>query len=355
MAVKKELGASGLGCPKIRVARGSSRVKTFSPNSVFQDIDKLSSSNFGNKKQRGKRSGLTKDLVQKLYYGRHMDSNEIGSIFGISGVAVRERMERWGLPRMPRGPKRVRRAYIRCLNCGTFLRRTLSALKMYRSAFCNQKCHGQWVSQNLTGANSPTYGYHHSLESIEKNRAAAKHRWKNPKWQILMSEIGRKRWESFSYQQRQSEAHRERWKDPQYRGAQLKASRKKWRNPRFRERQIRAILEGLSKGSPNKKELKLLNFLQEYGLPYRFVGDGSVLFDGRNPDFINTDGQKKLIELYGDHWHRSEKRENGGDGGMARKAIFQKFGYQTLIIWEHELEDGRILLEKIITFHRRTK
>lgn len=312
-------------------------MKTINPKSVFESVRRLEAS---------------KDLVQELYYTKYKDSNEIGLMFGVSGVTVREKMERWGFPRKPRGPKRVRKIFVKCSNCGVFLRRTLMALKVYKKAFCNLNCHNQWMSRNFTGVNSPTYGRRASQESIERNRAAAKERWKDPEWQLLMSKIGKKRWEDPSYRQRQSEVHKEKWKDPQYREKQVRIAKRLWSNPEYREARIRAIFKGLSKRGLNKKELELLDFFQEYSFPYNFVGDGSVLLGGKNPDFINTDGQKKLIELYGDHWHRNEKFENGGDNGRARKAIFQEFGFQTLIVWEHELIDKATLLKKVRVFHK---
>ena len=59
---------------------------------------------------------------------------------------------------------------------------------------------------------------------------------------------------------------------------------------------------------PNKCEL----FLQEllncwYPSEWKYVGDLSFLIDGKNPDFVNINGKKKLIEFYGDYLARWEK------------------------------------------------
>ena len=97
---------------------------------------------------------------------------------------------------------------------------------------------------------------------------------------------------------------------------------------------------------PNKKEQELYEFLQKV-VPdeYKFVGDGKTIdVGGLMPDFININGQRKLIELYGDYWH------DGDDEGH-RIFYFRLFGYETLIIWEHELKDKDKLREKILTFH----
>jgi len=96
---------------------------------------------------------------------------------------------------------------------------------------------------------------------------------------------------------------------------------------------------------PNKAELRLSDLLKQF-LPneYKYVGDGEFILAGKCPDFINTNGQKKIIELFGDYWHK-------GDDGKERVALFAQYGYQTLIVWENELEDERKLGNKILQFN----
>jgi len=98
---------------------------------------------------------------------------------------------------------------------------------------------------------------------------------------------------------------------------------------------------------PNKMELKLLGLLLKNGFPYRYIGDGQVVIGGKCPDFLNTAGQQKLIESFGDYWHT---RPGSKEKDKERLKVFSDYGYQTLVIWEHELEDRRALLEKIAAF-----
>lgn len=115
------------------------------------------------------------------------------------------------------------------------------------------------------------------------------------------------------------------------------------------EKRMKAIMDS-NRNKPNKKELQLINIIKNEKLPYKFVGDGKIWINGKNPDFINTNHQKKIIEFYGNYWHRDEKVNNGGDGGQERKEIFAEYGYTTLIIWEGELENEEKLLIKIKEF-----
>lgn len=111
---------------------------------------------------------------------------------------------------------------------------------------------------------------------------------------------------------------------------------RKWQNKEYREKTLKALFKGM-KLKPNKPE-KLLNKLLQYLLPkeYKFIGDWKVVFGGFNPDFINCNGQKKIIEMYGDYWHN----KTGAKQRDKRRIIaYKQYGYKTLIIWEHELKD----------------
>jgi hypothetical protein len=96
---------------------------------------------------------------------------------------------------------------------------------------------------------------------------------------------------------------------------------------------------------PTKLERRVKELLEEI-LPneYIYVGDGLFVLGGYCPDFLNRNGKKKLIEVFGDYWHRNDNPEE-------RKAIFRKYGFDCLIIWEHELNDIESLRQKILQFN----
>lgn len=106
------------------------------------------------------------------------------------------------------------------------------------------------------------------------------------------------------------------------------------------------MLKSLQKrwhSKPNLKEKQLIKLFQKYNLPYRFVGDFSFIIAGKNPDFINCDGEKKVIELFGNYWHKPKEAIN-------RIKLFSNYGFKTLIIWESELKDMNKVLEKVKKF-----
>ena len=100
----------------------------------------------------------------------------------------------------------------------------------------------------------------------------------------------------------------------------------------------------LSFNSPNKQELKLAGILESmYPGEWKFVGDGQVIIAGKFPDFININGQKKIIELYGEFFHKDDDPED-------RAKVFRPYGYDTLVIWGKELSGQRKLKAKLQEF-----
>jgi len=92
---------------------------------------------------------------------------------------------------------------------------------------------------------------------------------------------------------------------------------------------------------------KLLNEI----LPeqYKYVGQGNFWVERFNPDFININGQKKIIEHYGDYWHN---REDALKRDKKRLKIYKEYGYKTLIIWQHELNDLKKVKKRILNFNK---
>lgn len=133
-----------------------------------------------------------------------------------------------------------------------------------------------------------------------------------------------------------------------------RSKKKNWEDLEYREKQFKAIIEG-SKLLPNKPE-KFLDKLFQKLFPnqIKYVGDGKdkdSFIGGRCPDFIFIDGQKKIIEHFGDYHHGegvtgipNEQHE------QERTAYFAKYGYQTLIIWEHELDNTSQLRDGLVEF-----
>lgn len=106
------------------------------------------------------------------------------------------------------------------------------------------------------------------------------------------------------------------------------------------------VYKMLLRRTPNKEESFLIAFFNYHNIPYTFVGDGKVIIEGRNPDFINSNGEKKIIEFFGEHWHKEEDQE-------IKRKIYARYGFNLLVIWGKELRNEEKLLEKIFNFNEK--
>lgn len=109
------------------------------------------------------------------------------------------------------------------------------------------------------------------------------------------------------------------------------------RDPQLKDRTVAKLYEAL-KLKPNQVELHLQKILDTYfPKQWKYVGDGGVILNGLIPDFINCNGKKELIELFGDYWHRKEGlRWNYTE--LGRIMAYNALGFRCLVIWEQELQ-----------------
>jgi len=228
-------------------------------------------------------------------------------------------------------------------------------------------------------------GVPHSLESIEKMRLANAGKHRNPETEFQKGSIpwnkgiqhrpetiaklkGRHTNPKTEFKaghrpteetrKKQSESAKRRFSDPAEREKQSKRKtgkkspvhsarmKKRWQEESYVERQKLA-----RDMKPNKAELTLGDLLGRLFInEYRYVGDFSFFLGGRCPDFMNVNGQKKLIELYGDYYHDQEIFPDTMTP-EERISHFKDYGFNTLIVWEKELNDEPQLIEKLQAFH----
>jgi len=99
--------------------------------------------------------------------------------------------------------------------------------------------------------------------------------------------------------------------------------KKQWSNNEYKERVLKKILKGLC-GRPTSLEKQMIFIINKNNLPYKYTGNGEFWIGGKNPDFINTNGEKKLIEV-GNFYHHS------GDWKIERVKHFLKYGWKSYI------------------------
>lgn len=160
--------------------------------------------------------------------------------------------------------------------------------------------------------NKYTLGYKHTIESLR-----------------IISMKVKERFSKIEERQKMAQLQRELWLDIEH-----------------KNRQLRAMMMGQTI-KPNKPECCVMGILNELFLhEWEYVGDGAIVINGKNPDFINVNGKKLIIEVFGDYWHK-------GENPNIRKSIFAKYGYDTMVLWESELKNRDDVVQKLKLFCNR--
>lgn len=99
-----------------------------------------------------------------------------------------------------------------------------------------------------------------------------------------------------------------------------------------------------------KPEHQFIEICEKHNLPFKYVGDGQIWIGGINPDFVECNGKKIAVDIFGDYWHtplfrQSAIHESYTETG--RTTILKQYGWKLIVIWQSELKladaEGRIL------------
>lgn len=177
------------------------------------------------------------------------------------------------------------------------------------------------------------YSAVYNPESKAKGIASLKRWWSNPnnaeriKSRKKAMSIGVKRaWEEGKYDLtefvlRQSESQKALWRRDPERGKKCLGFRK-----------------------PNKKELQFDKLLQDnFPNQWKYVGNGEITIGGKCPDWVNINGQKAVIELFGEYWHQEEEIPE-------KEKDYIKYGFRMLVIWSQELKHPQDVIQKVSRF-----
>jgi G:T-mismatch repair DNA endonuclease (very short patch repair protein) len=143
---------------------------------------------------------------------------------------------------------------------------------------------------------------------------------------------------SVENRKKNSDANKGRPKSAVFRAKMSKVQNQRWKDPSYIQKQMK------SRGCrPNRPELQLQKLLENIDPDnWIYVGDGQdkqYILGGRVPDFVHS-SKTLIIELFGDYWHGKEFRGIPVEEHVReRTEHFVQHGYQTLIVWEHDLQN----------------
>jgi len=146
--------------------------------------------------------------------------------------------------------------------------------------------------------------------------------------------------------QKMSDAISKKWTDKDYYDKMCKI-RKKQMTSLVKEK----ICKQLKSRNITGLERKVISIIKKYDLDFKYVGDGSFVLHGFNPDFINVNGKKQIIEVFYEYF--KEKQYGSLDRyKKQRYAIYRGYGFDTLFIGHLDLQSlsERDVADKIKAF-----
>ena len=92
-----------------------------------------------------------------------------------------------------------------------------------------------------------------------------------------------------------------------------------------------------------------MDICKKHNLPYKYVGNGKFWIEGRNPDFIESNGKKVVVEVFGRYWHsalysRKIPYRLTQEGTLKH---YKKYGFKCIILWDNELKNEQLVLEHL--------
>jgi len=163
-----------------------------------------------------------------------------------------------------------------------------------------------------------------------------------------LSEIGKKKFLDPNYKKRMekmwqenSEKTRLRWADAEYKNRVKNSFKKKWKDKEWKEKQLEKMFKGME-NRPTSLEKEMIDLIKRNNLPYKYTGDGDFWIGKKNPDFVNINGEKKLIEIGCKYY---KKRSDGSVESYIknRSGHFAKYGWKSYIFIGDILDEKKIL------------
>lgn len=266
---------------------------------------------------------ISKEELNRLYWDRGLSAPKISKIFNVSSTAIlywakkykihiRSPIERKGRfhPRYNKpliSKKKLEKLYkeMPSTEIAKYFNKTSPTIRYWLKKY---RIHVR-TSAEMKGKFHSRYGKHLSEEHKRKLR-----------------EIGKQRLYPKEFGEKISNTLKERIKEGKF-------------NP-FKNHNIK----------PTKLEKKFISIIEKYGLPYKYVGDWAFVLGGKCPDFLNTNGEKKVIELFGQAFHSplfSFRKVPYHQTAQGAKEHYNKYGFSCLVLWENELNNEERVIKKI--------
>jgi len=210
------------------------------------------------------------------------------------------------------------------------------------------------MSESKMGERHPMYGKHLSIKTKEKLSQKLKGRKRSEEDKEKISKNNARFWAGKKFSKRHKEHLRKNHKGmtgkhhSQITREKMSNFKKDYfrQNPNLLQKAKRRmmIVRSLSEKRPTEPEKIIIDMhIQDIW----YCGDGKfwIPINGRilNPDF-KAHNQKKVIEVFGDYWHKGENLQDRID-------LYNQIDFKCLVLWENELKRNReICKNRILNF-----
>lgn len=198
--------------------------------------------------------------------------------------------------------------------------------------FCSGKCYQEWVKDNPSCWKGKQHKFKEGHIPWLKNVKVDRKKYPNMgHFQKHTKETKKKMSKSWKYEKHVTDKMRKN----------LSKSMKDYKKTKEH------IKNNLRRRKMSMLEATVNNVIKKHSLPYKFVGNGKFLIERKNPDFVNTNGEKIAVEVY---CRRHKDYFRGGCDGWKknRSELFAKYGWQTIFIedWQTNKESAILDLLK---------
>lgn len=244
--------------------------------------------------------------------------------------------------------KKLRKSIIGiCLNCGqSFMRIYKKRLELY----CSRQ---RYLDQKIRKGNTSSicvyckqkYNHYTSQKRLYCSKQCAtnhaKETWMNSvEYKQFISDLHTGRIRPKETGQRISEAQKKVWQNRSEEEKRILAQK-------IRESVVNLYKQGVYSETyphelPSGLERKFIAIIEKYQLPFRYVGDFQVWIEWMNPDFIHFT-EPIVIEIQSNSWHNKKETKE-------RVEKFSVAGYLCIPIWENELKNEDLVIDKLNSF-----
>jgi len=267
---------------------------------------------------------IPKEILEHLYLEHELSIHKIAKILNVSNTVVHQRLKEYNIP-------------IRSLSEAISL-----ATKGKPKPWLRDRDHPtQFKRGSIPWNKGLTKEMDPRLRELgEKIAKAYKRRipWANERFELICKNCGK------TFKVKRSRVKLAKYCSPKCAYIAKRGQKQPWA-----EKRIISVIKALRR-RPTKPEEKFIQIIEKYGLPYRYNGfKGEIIIGKRLPDFVSTNGEKKVVEILGRAFH--DPNHNSPFPKRPPEMLiehYKKYEYDCITFWEDELDNEELILRRLL-------